>query len=71
MGKSTSTSKLYVNFFVYKISDKGAMGGELTVNTGIAAPFVPKDRFFHFKICKLHWRGTPQVKGNKKTSSKI
>ena len=30
---------------------------------GLPPPFVPKDRIFHVKVCKLHWRGDSNVSG--------
>ena len=30
---------------------------------GIPPPFVPKDRIFFVKVCKLHWRGDSSVTG--------
>ena len=31
---------------------------------GLPPPFVPKDRIFFVKVCKLHWRGDSNVSGN-------
>ena len=39
----------------------GAMKSNLPADLVQGAPFVPKDRIFHVKVCKLHWRGDSNV----------